>query len=114
MTSREDNAIMARFAADYLSLLDQRILAIQAHLKAGNDATAHVALLSLESTSTMVGATELAGAVGALRTALERDDRQIFAKLGDAMILAASRVPAQLGHLRSYPTVEDNADGHEH
>ena len=103
----EDDAIMARFVADYLALLDQRILAIQAHLKAGNDLTAHVAMLSLESTSTMVGASELARAVGALRSALDRSERTRFSSLGLAMVDAAARVPDQLGRARDYPTRPD-------
>jgi hypothetical protein len=110
MTSGEDDAIMARFVADYLALLDQRILLIQAHLKAGNFLTAHVAMLSLESTSTMVGAHELAGAVGALRAALDRRDGGAYRDLGDAMVTAAARVPDQLGQARSYPVVDERSD----
>lgn len=108
----EDDAIMARFVADYLALLDQRILAIQAHLKAGNDITAHVAMLSLESTSTMVGASELARAVGALRAALDRCERTSYPSLGRAMLSAAARVPDQLGQARDYP-VRPHADRSE-
>jgi predicted negative regulator of RcsB-dependent stress response len=110
MTSREDDAIMARFVADYLALLDQRILSIQAHLKAENFMTAHVAMLSLESTSAMVGAGELAQAVGALRAALDRRDGDAYSELGRAMVTAAARVPEQLGHARSYPVVDERSD----
>jgi hypothetical protein len=108
MSTSEDDAIMARFAADYLALLHQRILNIQAHLKAGNQHTAHVAMLSLESTSVMVGASNLARAVGALRAALDRGDRDAYAELDRAMVAAAAAVPAQLGQAaHSYPVVPE-------
>lgn len=97
MASTDDDAIMARFVADYLALLDQRIGTIQAHLDVGNDTTAQVAMLSLESTSTMVGAVELAQIVADLRAGLERGDRTRFTELNRAMVAAAARVPASLG-----------------
>lgn len=90
------DAIMARFLADYLALLDQRVLTIRAYLKAGNLTTAQVAMLSLESTSSMVGATALARTVGVLRAALERGDRAAFAELSAAVEREAAAVPALL------------------
>jgi hypothetical protein len=111
MGTGEDDAIMARFAADYLALLHQRILSIQANLKAGNHQTAHVAMLSLESTSAMVGASNLAQAVGALRAAMDRGDRAAYAELDRAMVVAAAAVPAQLGQAAySYPVVPEGPD----
>jgi hypothetical protein len=111
MGTGEDDAIMARFAADYLALLHQRILNIQAHLKAGNHQTAHVAMLSLESTSAMVGASNLARAVGALRAAMDRGDRDAYPELDRAMVAAAAAVPAQLGQAAySYPVVPETSD----
>ena len=64
--------MMARFVRDYLGLLDERVTAITGQLEAGNDLTAHISLLSLESTSSMVGAKELAKIAGLLRGAVER------------------------------------------
>ena len=52
----EHDAMMARFVHDYLELLDHRVSSIRSHLEQRNFMTAHVALLSLESTSVMVGA----------------------------------------------------------
>lgn len=94
--SGDYDAIMARFLVDYLALLDQRVLTIRAYLNAGNVTTAQVAMLSLESTSTMVGATALARAVSVLRAALERGDRDVYAELSAAMEREAAAVPALL------------------
>ena len=67
---------MACFRQDYLDLLDGRVLTIQ-RLVTGHDLEpAHVALLSLESSSAMVGAAELAATVRRLRTALEESEVQ--------------------------------------
>ena len=71
----EHDAMMARFVHDYLELLDHRVSSIRSHLEQRNFMTAHVALLSLESTSVMVGATVLARAAGRLREAVEQGDR---------------------------------------
>lgn len=71
----EHDAMMARFVHDYLELLDHRVSSIRSHLEQRNFMTAHVALLSLESTSVMVGADALAHAAGRLREAVEQGDR---------------------------------------
>jgi hypothetical protein len=92
----DDTAIMARFVRDYLELLDQRVTTITGQLESGNDLTAHVSLLSLESTSSMVGAKELAKIVGLLRGAVERGQRTMVPALVRAMTAEAARVPRQL------------------
>jgi len=71
----EHDAMMVRFVHDYLELLDHRVSSIRSHLEQRNFMTAHVALLSLESTSVMVGAGPLADAAGRLREAVERGER---------------------------------------
>jgi len=71
----EHDAMMARFVHDYLELLDHRVSSIRNHLEQRNFMTAHVALLSLESTSVMVGAGQLAQAAGRLREAVELGER---------------------------------------
>ncbi len=71
----EHDAMMARFVHDYLELLDHRVSAIGHHLEQRNFMTAHIALLSLESTSVMVGAEPLALAAGRLREAVEKGER---------------------------------------
>ena len=96
MTAFEDTAIMARFVRDYLGLLDERITAITRQLESGNDLTANISLLSLESTSSMVGAKELAKIAGLLRGAIERGQRSTVPALVTAMTAEAARVHDQL------------------
>jgi hypothetical protein len=92
----EDTAMMERFVRDYLGLLDERVSAIIGQLESGNDRTAHVSLLSLESTSSMVGAKELAKIAGLLRGAVERGQRSTVPALLNAMTAEAARVHVQL------------------
>jgi hypothetical protein len=92
----EDTAMMARFVHDYLGLLDERVTAITGQLESGNDLTAHISLLSLESTSSMVGAKELAKIAGLLRGAVERGQRSTVPALVTAMTLEAARVHERL------------------
>jgi hypothetical protein len=102
----EDTAMMARFVRDYLGLLDERVSAITGHLEAGNDLNAHVSLLSLESTSLMVGAKELAKIAGLLRGAIDRGQRSTVPALVTAMTAEAARV-----HDRLTPTADDRPPG---
>ena len=87
---------MARFVRDYLGLLDERVATITGQLESGNDLDAHVGLLSLESTSSMVGAKELASIVGLLRGAVERKQRHVIPALVLAMTREATKVHQQL------------------
>jgi hypothetical protein len=77
----EHDAMMVRFVHDYLELLDHRVSSIRNHLEQRNFMTAHIALLSLESTSVMVGADGLAQAAGRLRQAVEAGERDTVAAL---------------------------------
>jgi hypothetical protein len=92
----DDDAIMARFVSDYLALLDQRVSTITAELETGTDLNAHVALLSLESASTMVGATELAKLVGLLRSEVERGQRIHIGGLVKAITIEAAQLRGRL------------------
>ena len=96
MTAFEDTTIMARFVRDYLGLLDERIAAITQQLESGNDLTANISLLSLESTSSMVGANELAKITGLLRGAIERGQRSTVPALLIAMTTEAAKVHVRL------------------
>ncbi|GAB2594968.1 hypothetical protein [Microlunatus antarcticus] len=87
----EHDAMMARFVHDYLELLDHRVASIRSHLEQRNFMTAHVALLSLESTSVMVGATVLAQAAGRLREAVEQGDRDTVPSLLADVTVEAER-----------------------
>lgn len=62
--------MMASFRQDYLDLLDGRIARITDLVDAADSEPAVVALLSLESSSSMVGAHDLAAAGRRLRDAL--------------------------------------------
>jgi hypothetical protein len=93
----EHDAMMARFVHDYLELLDHRVSSIRHHLEQRNFMTAHVALLSLESTSVMVGADGLAGAAGRLREAVEAGDRDTVGTLVDEVSAEAEVTRRTLG-----------------
>ena len=99
MAASEDTAMMAQFVRDYLGLLDERVSAITSQLESGNHLTAHISLLSLESTSSMVGAKELAKIAGLLRGAVERGQRSTVPALVTAMTAEAARVHDQLRSL---------------
>ena len=62
--------MMACFREDYLALLDERVARITALVMTAQVEPAMVAALSLESSSAMVGARDLAAAVHRLRDAL--------------------------------------------
>jgi HPt (histidine-containing phosphotransfer) domain-containing protein len=66
--------MMASFRQDYLDLLDGRVDKITGLLAAQETEPAVVALLSLESSSAMVGAHDLAAAGRRLRDALGTGD----------------------------------------
>lgn len=87
----EHDAMMTRFVHDYLELLDHRLSSIRHHLEHRNFMTAHVALLSLESTSVMVGAGPLAVAAGRLREAVEKGEREEVAALLSEVVAEADR-----------------------
>ena len=67
-----DPSIVDRFVADYLALLDVRMGAIGSHLAAGDHEQAVVAVLSLESTSAMLGVDSVTGPAHRLRREIER------------------------------------------
>ena len=92
----EHDAMMARFVHDYLELLDHRVSSIRHHLDQRNFMTAHVALLSLESTSVMVGAERLACAAGRLREAVEEGERDEVDELLAEVVGEAERTRDQL------------------
>ena len=97
----DDDAIMARFVRDYLAMLDHRVSTITTELESGTDLNAHVALLSLESASTMVGATELAKLVGLLRSEVERGQRTRVVGLVQAITTEAAQLPGRLAPVKT-------------
>jgi hypothetical protein len=74
-----DTGIVAQFVADYLRLLDGRLSRLDQLLSSGQTDSAVVALLSLETSSAMVGGWDVVAAAQTLRSAVEtaltdRDD----------------------------------------
>lgn len=62
--------MMDRFRRDFLDLLDGRVAKIEKLVQTAQLEPAHVALLSLESSSAMIGRTELVAVVRQLRHVL--------------------------------------------
>lgn len=81
-----DSAIVETFVSDYLGLLDHRLSAVE-DLLAATDATdaLRVRILSLETTSAMIGAGDVVHAAQALREAVARCEtyrtRALYAQL---------------------------------
>lgn len=86
----QERDMMARFRQDYLDLLDGRVQKIGRLVALAQIEPAQVALLSLESSSTMLGLTDLAGAVRRLRSALsDGEDDELLRLHGDVVEQAA-------------------------
>lgn len=96
MTEQEQD-MMACFRQDYLDLLDGRVATIERLVTGHEVEPAHVALLSLESSSAMVGARELAAAVRALRTALDGSAPEDLQPLTAQLVTEAAEVARRLG-----------------
>lgn len=95
MTPQEQD-MMARFRQDFLDLLPGRISSIRAQVRRREAGPARVALLSLESSSAMVGAAELAGVTGQLRRALATATVEELATLMDQMAEEADQAAVRL------------------
>lgn len=79
-----DDAPVARFVANYLALLDQRIVEIGESIQRARRDECITRLLTLETSSHMVGADELSLRAAALRLAVGRDQADtgmLFAEL---------------------------------
>ncbi|MBA3529781.1 MAG: hypothetical protein H0T91_10835 [Propionibacteriaceae bacterium] len=68
----QDSAIVDRFVTDYLALLDDRLLAIRRLMVLDDEDEAVVSILSLETTSAMIGAQDVVNAARTLRRAVEQ------------------------------------------
>ncbi len=80
-----DDAAVARFLANYLALLDERIREIGESIRQGRRDECITRLLTLETSSHMVGADELSLRAAALRLAVGRDQADtgmLFVELG--------------------------------
>lgn len=95
MTVQEQD-MMARFRRDYLELLDGRVEKIRRLIASAQTEPAHVALLSLESSSAMLGLRDLAGSVRRLRSALPQDSEDVLSQLFAEVADQAARAHRQL------------------
>lgn len=86
---------MDGFRRDYLGLLDDRVAKIRQLLAAGQAEPARVALLSLESSSAMVGADSLVVVAKGVRNAL--GDADALAPLLEELRTAAAAAREQVG-----------------
>ena len=89
-----DFSVVDRFVCDYLGLLDHRMDGL-AELLAGDDPQAtRIWVLSLETTSSMLGATEVVNTAAALRALVEAGD-------DEATLAGYRRLEAAVGRLRA-------------
>ncbi|QDP95029.1 hypothetical protein FOE78_03065 [Microlunatus elymi] len=87
-----DAPVVRRFIGDYLRLLDTRVARIEHSLEADDLSTATIALLSLATSSSMVGADDVAEAADQLRlrvaagnaTAIEAGRRRLISRVRQA------------------------------
>lgn len=81
----QDPAVVDRFVADYVTLLDERLATIGACLAQGSTDDAVISILSLESTSSMIGAEQVVQLSHRLRVAVaDRSEEvalEVFAEL---------------------------------
>jgi hypothetical protein len=95
MTPQEQD-MMVCFRQDYLDLLDGRVAAIQRLVSDQELEPAQVALLSLESSSAMLGASDLVGAVRRLRAALDVATTEELEALMEGMASEAGALARRL------------------
>ena len=88
--------MMTRFRRDYLDLLDGRVAKIRELIAGRQLEPAHVALLSLESSSAMMGRSELVTVVRQLRLALDQGDQAALDQLVQEMAGLAREVRVSL------------------
>lgn len=69
-----DSSIVERFVVDYLSLLDDRVYRLTGLLHGTDDDATLIAILSLETTSSMIGANEIVRVAPTLRAAVGSTD----------------------------------------
>lgn len=99
-----DEVVVERFVSDYLSLLDTRIETIRADLHANDLGAIVVSLLSLETTSVMLGADGVVAAAHALRAAVEHSDADLQTSLLEAVLREASALRVELENEGFHPS----------
>jgi succinate dehydrogenase flavin-adding protein (antitoxin of CptAB toxin-antitoxin module) len=92
----EDDTILDRFVRDYLNLLDERLSDIRRFLKTDDLEAAGVALMSLETTSAMLGAEAVLPAVARLRQVVAAGRTEEFSAHYATMLAALQALRAEL------------------
>jgi hypothetical protein len=92
----QNRQIVDRFVADYLSLLDKRMTAITASLDSDSYDGTFTSVLSLETTSVMIGATEVARAARAIRAAVQQRQDSAIPELVGALVAATTSLRSDL------------------
>ena len=94
-----DAAIVEKFVVDYLSLLDDRVYRLTRLLHGNDDDATLIAILSLETTSSMIGATEIVTMAPVLRAAVgsQEDGRREVAL--ERLQIAVAGVRSSLANL---------------
>lgn len=98
-----DRQVVDRFVRDYLALLDRRVARIRADLQGSDDDETVTALLSLETTSVMIGAPAVVEAARAVRTAVERQQQASLLPLLERLVAETAAVRQAL-EAEGYPT----------
>ena len=94
-------SVVRRFVGDYLRLLESRVQRVEHSLEVGDSATATIALLSLATSSSMVGADDVAQAAEQLRlrtaagnsVAIEDGRRQLISSVQQTQVRLAGLHP---------------------
>ena len=89
-----DVSVVDRFVRDYLGLLDHRMDGLAELLAADDPQATRIWVLSLETTSSMLGATEVVTTAAALRALVEAGD-------DEATMAGYRRLEAAVGRLRA-------------
>lgn len=93
-----DSAIVDRFVLDYLGLLEQRLSSVSALLGTADATDAlRVRILSLETTSAMIGAGEVVTAAQTLRLSVLRGETDCYLEVYAQLEAAVAALQATLG-----------------
>lgn len=87
----DDDGAVDRIVGDFLAILDQRVRGLEQLLRTGEPDDAVTALLTLETSGLMVGATELARTAVRLRGAVVEGRTGAFDSLFERLVVAAAR-----------------------
>ena len=94
-----DVGVVDRFVCDYLGLLDQRMDGLARLLAADEPQATRIWVLSLETTSSMLGADEVVSAAAAVRALVEAGDDEAALESFQVLTDAVARLQSSLQEL---------------